>query len=271
MLYSIKTFKPFRSNIIQTSWGRSLKVTKKWVLVGAILVIVSIASAAIYQTLQLNSANILEPSETLFQLQAFNLFSNGNFEGNTTFAELAMHGDFGIGTLNDLNGEMIALKGKFYQIPTDGSPRQIGSSEKTPYATVAFFEANKTFQVDGPFTYAQLIARINSTLNNYDAIYAINVHGYFNFAKTRSPPAQTKPYPTLTEAIKNQTVFALTGVYGTAAGFYFPASMNGVDSTGYHFHLITDDFSAGGHLLECTVSNATVETDQINNYHLQIP
>lgn len=248
-----------------------MKVTKKWVFVGAILIIVSIASAAIYQTLQLNSTNMPEPRETLFQLQAFNLFSNGNFEGNTTFAEIAKHGDFGIGTLNDLNGEMIALNGKFYQIPTNGSPRQIGGSEKTPYATVAFFEADKTFQVGDSLNYSQLIARINSTLMNYDAIYAINVHGYFSFAKTRSPPAQIKPYPSLTDAIKNQTVFAITGVYGTAVGFYFPASMNGVDSTGYHFHLITDDFSAGGHLLECTVSNATVETDQINNYHLQIP
>ena len=64
-----------------------------------------------------------EKPDTLFQVSAFNTFSAGNFDGNTTFAELEKHGDFGIGTLNGLNGEMIALNGVFYQIPTSGLSR----------------------------------------------------------------------------------------------------------------------------------------------------
>jgi acetolactate decarboxylase len=84
-------------------------------------------------------------------------------------------------------------------------------------------------------------------------------------------PIQTKPYPTLTDAVKNQTVFNLNKVSATLVGFYFPANMDGVDFPGYHLHLLTDDRNAGGHLLECNVEEATVEIDQTNNYHLLIP
>ena len=47
--------------------------------------------------------------------------------------------------------------------------------------------------------------------------------------------------------------------------------MNGVDYAGYHLHLITDDHTAGGHLLDCIIQNATVEIDQINSYNLVLP
>jgi acetolactate decarboxylase len=213
----------------------------------------------------------LQKPDTLYQISAFNVFSAGNFDGNTTYAELAEYGDFGIGTLNGLNGEMIALEGKFYQIPTDGAPRQISASEKTPYATVTFFNPDLAFQVANVTSYSQLTVDINATLPNYNAIYAIKVHGFFDIAKTRSVPIQTAPYPVLTEAVKNQTVFNLSNVEGTAVGFYFPNSLDGVDYSGYHLHFLTDDGLAGGHLLECNVRNATVEVDQKNSYYLLIP
>ena len=239
-------------------------LTKKLVLVAAAALVTVVLFAAFYELTR-------PEQDTLYQISAFNVFSAGNFEGNTTYAELAKNGDFGIGTLNGLNGEMFALNGKFYQIPTDGAPREIGSSEKTPYATVTFFNRDQTFQVANVSNYTQLTADINLTLPNCNAIYAIKVVGFFDFAKTRSVPIQTKPYPTLTEAVKNQTVFTLRSVKGTAVGFFFPDSMNGVDAVGYHLHFLTDDPTAGGHLLECTIKNATVEIDQTNNYHLMIP
>ena len=237
---------------------------RKLIIAIAIALVAVILFAAFYEL-------TLPERDTLYQVSAFNVFSAGNFEGNTTYAELAIHGDFGIGTLNNLDGEMIAFNGKFYQIPTNDSPREIGSEEKTPYATVTFFDSDQTFQVANVSSYLQLTEDINSTLPNFNAIYGIKVHGFFEFAQTRSVPIQTKPYPNLSEAVKNQTVFDLNGVEGTLAGFFFPNSMNGVDFAGYHLHFLTDDHTAGGHLLECSIINATIEIDQTNNYHLLIP
>jgi alpha-acetolactate decarboxylase len=56
-----------------------------------------------------------------------------------------------------------------------------------------------------------------------------------------------------------------------AVGFWFPSSMDGVDFAVYHLHLITDSHSAGGHLLDCIVRNATVEIDQTCQFNMVLP
>ncbi len=249
-----------------------MPLKNRWILIAAIALIVVVASAALYEVGQFQSNhNTAEDREALFQIAPFNTFSEGNYDGNTTYAELSKHGNFGIGTLNGLNGEMIALNGVFYHIPSDGKVRQIGFDEEVPYATVTYFDADQTIQVTNALNYSELMTYITGFLPSQNAIYAIKVHGVFEYAKTRSPQLQQKPYVNLTEAIKSQSVFTLNNVNATAAGFWFPSSMNGVDYAGYHLHLITDNHDAGGHMLECIVKNAVIEIDQTNKYTLTLP
>ncbi len=232
---------------------------------GAIAIIMLAALSAV--TLSRANDATVENRDILFQVSAFNTFSTGKYEGTTTFSELANHGDFGIGTLNGLDGEMVAVDGEFYQVPIDGKPVQVSPSALTPYATVTFFDADQTLYVNG-LNYSQLINYIDQALPSNEQIYAIKVNGTFEYAQTRSVPMQTEPYPTLSEAINQQTVFNLTEVTGTAIGFYFPESMSGVDYAGYHLHFLTDDYTAGGHLLDCFIRNATVEIDYTGKYTL---
>jgi len=243
-----------------------------WIYVGVLGLIV-IASCAVFYAVWASrpNANAAVDRDTLFQVAAFNTFSAGNYDGYMPYSELSRYGDFGIGTFHGLDGEMIALNGVFYQIPVDGKPRQAASGSKTPYATVTFFEADETLSVAGPLNYPGLMAAIDALLPADGAIYAIKISATYDYAQTRSVPIQTKPYPPLAEVIKNQSVFVLYNVSGTAAGFWFPSSMDGVDFAGYHLHLITDDLTAGGHLLDCTARSITIEIDQINNYHLMLP
>jgi acetolactate decarboxylase len=218
--------------------------------------------------LTLSKANtVAEDRDVLFQIAAFNTFSTGKYDGTTTFNELANHGDFGIGTLNGLNGEMIALDGIFYQVPLDGKPVKINPSTYTPYATVTFFEADQTLHVDA-VNISELTSIISQALPDKEAIYAIKVTGTFDSATTRSVPIQTPPYPPLSEAVNHQAVFNLTDVSGSAVGFYFPQSMSGVDYAGYHLHFLTQDMSAGGHLLDCVIRNASIEIDCTKEYTL---
>ena len=211
-----------------------------------------------------------EDRDTLFQLAAFNTFSLGNYAGIMSYSDLAQKGDFGIGTFDGLDGEMIALNGVFYQIPSDGAPKEASSTQTTPYATVTFFEVDQEFSVSS-FNYTQLKAFLDEKSTSKDSIYAIKVTGLFDWAQTRSPQKQVAPYPNVTEALKTQAVFSLRNVLASAVGFWFPLSMDGVDYAGYHLHLITDDHTAGGHLLDCIIRNATIEIDQINRYELVLP
>lgn len=217
-----------------------------------------------------SQGNLSVDKEILFQISAFNKFSSGQYNGYITFDELAKHGDFGIGTLHGLNGEMIAIDGVFYQIPADGLPLKINSSSLTPYATVTFFEPDQIIQANS-LNYSQLMQFINQSLSTKNVICGIKVNGDFEYAKARSVPIQTEPYLTLTEVISHQTIFNLTNISGIAAGFYFPDSMNGVDAMGYHLHFLSSDQLAGGHLLDCIIRNATIELDYTNKYTLVLP
>ncbi|MCW3995728.1 MAG: acetolactate decarboxylase [Candidatus Bathyarchaeota archaeon] len=242
---------------------------KAFLAIALVIVIVLSAFYAVWQAYDKSSSAPVE-RDVLFQIAAFNTFSLGNYAGYMNYSELKTHGDFGIGTLEGLDGEMIAVDGVFYHIPAEGEPREIAPEEKAPYATVTFFEADYTFNV-AELNYTEFKAFCDQKLSSKNAIYAIKVVGFYDYAQTRSPPKQTPPYPILTEAIKNQSVFNLANVSATAAGFWFPSSMDGVDYVGYHLHLITDDRSAGGHLLDCIIKNATVEIDEIHSYNLILP
>ena len=72
--------------------------------------------------------------DILFQTSTIDALLVGVYDGETTFQELKRHGDFGLGTFNGLDGEMIALDGQFYQIKADGVAYPVPGSVKTPFS-----------------------------------------------------------------------------------------------------------------------------------------
>lgn len=242
----------------------------KWVLTAVLVAVVGLS--AFYTGLQIQPNPTAEADkDALYQLTPYNTFITGKYAGVMPYSELEKHGDFGIGTFDGLDGEMIAYNGEFYQIPSTGVPRRAEPTQLAPYATITYFHADRTFIVSG-LNYTQLKTYLDGQLGtSSDVIYGIKVSGSFDWAQTRSPQKQSEPYHNITEALKTQAVFNLSDVSATSVGFWFPPSMSGVDYASYHIHLITDDRSAGGHLLDCIINNATIEVDVINNYYLVLP
>ncbi len=240
---------------------------RKWLISILLIIIITFSVFFANWQVQINTEVQKANRDELFQLAPFNIFSTGQYNGLMSYGELENHGDFGIGTFEGLDGEMIALDGVFYQIPKEGIPRQVDPTQKSPYATITYFEADKTFSVSG-LNYTDLKTYLDEKLTSKDVIYAIKVSGVYNWAQTRSPQKQAEPYPDINTALQTQAIFNLTNVSATAVGFWFPNSMDGVDYSGYHLHLITDNHIAGGHLLDCIIQNASVQVDLIKNYKL---
>jgi acetolactate decarboxylase len=206
----------------------------------------------------------------LFQISAMAPFAQGKYEGPVTFKELKQHGNLGIGTLNGLYGEMIALDGEFFQIKADGKAYKIADSERTPFAMVVDFKPDKKFPLVEANDMGKLYLSLDEMFHDPDAVCAFKIHGDFNRLKVRSVPKQEKPYPTLENALKNQTFFELKNVKGTLVGFRFPDYMKGVNAAGYHFHFITADKSAGGHVLECDVQKAQAEMESVSGLQIRL-
>lgn len=199
--------------------------------------------------------------DIIYQVSTLNALMNGHYDGITPFARLHHYGNFGVGTFDHLDGEMIGLDGQFYQVKSDGRVYPVKGSMKTPFADVTFFKADQVEPLKGSLNYQQLTEYVLSKLRDSDGFYAIKIEGQFQQVKTRSVPKQQQPYPPLTAVIANQITFEYEQIEGTMVGFYMPETIEGISSAGFHFHFISKDKSRGGHLLDCLIDEVKVWID----------
>jgi acetolactate decarboxylase len=212
------------------------------------------------------------PHHTLFQTSTIDALLNGNYEGDVSFAELAAYGDFGLGTFDALDGEMVALDGAFYQVRSDGRAYEVDERMKTPFAVVTFFEPREIHNLAAPTSFAALRTHLDETVAaDATTCHAVRVDGYFSYVKARSVPRQRKPYPPLVEAVKHQPIFEFHDVRGSLVGFRFPDYVGGLNVSGYHLHFITEDRGAGGHLLECEITRGELRVDHESDLNLELP
>ena len=209
--------------------------------------------------------------EVLYQTSTINALLDEVYDGNVTFKELKKHGDLGLGTFNNLDGEMIGLDGVFYQIKADGIAYPVDDLMETPFAVVTFFEPDKTIVLKKSVNYKQLEQYLDNALPTKNIFYAFKIEGTFKYVKTRSVPGQNKPYQPLVEIVKDQPIFEFHEVKGILVGSRFPGYMKGINVPGYHFHFITKDKKAGGHLLECQTGNVEIGIDYTSNSYLSLP
>lgn len=209
--------------------------------------------------------------ETVYQVSTINALLDGFYDGVETVGELKKHGNLGTGTFHRLDGEMTALDGQVYQIKADGSVNQVADNITVPFASVTCLEADKDLTLKDVADFKALQAVMDKTIDNSNVFYAFRIDGTFDYVKTRSVPAQNKPYPPLAEVTKNQPTFEFKGVKGSIVGFWCPAYVNGINIPGYHLHFVTEDRTGGGHLLECSIKEARLQADRTAQFHLVLP
>jgi acetolactate decarboxylase len=210
-------------------------------------------------------------SHTLFQASTIGALLEGAFDGDVTFEELAGHGDLGLGTLNGLDGEMIAVDGLFFRADVDGLVTEVDPVERTPFAAMSWFEPSLEFEVEVPTAYVDLLARIDEVASDPDGACAIRIDGEFEAVQVRSVPRQYPPYRPLLEVLEDEHVFELTDVAGTVVGFRFPDYARGLEAEGYHLHFVDSGREQGGHVLGCRLSRATVAIDLSGELHVELP
>jgi len=246
--------------------------TKFFLGIGLALVLV-FSFAAVYTSFsRLPTVAIPEDHETLYQVSTIDALMLGVYDGVQPVSELKKHGDFGIGTFDGLDGEMIVLDGKVYQAKADGRVYLVIDNTTTPFATVTKFNLDFSLTTNQPMNFSVFSKDMSARLPSQNMIYAVRVHDTFPWMKVRAIPAQQKPYPTLTEAAKNQAVYTYTNTTGTLVGVYMPLFFDGLNVPGYHLHFLSDDHQTGGHILDFVVpANTTVEYDITPKFEMLLP
>ena len=209
--------------------------------------------------------------DKLFQYSTINAIMQGQYDGEMTLQELNTHGNMGLGTLNGLDGELIQLDNKFYQVSSNGQVKELEGKMKTPFAVTTKFDAEKKVTLSNVKDFQDFSEKLKANFENKNHFYAIKIHGKIEYIKNRSVPKQTRPYPPFTEVTPHQTVFEDHDVEGTIIGFYTPNYASTIQVPGFHMHFLSDDRTKGGHILDVKFDSAVVEIQQLSEFDLVLP
>jgi acetolactate decarboxylase len=207
---------------------------------------------------------------SLYVSSPVNALVQGILREDKTLAEILAHGNFGLGTFNDLDGEMVLVDGIFYQLKSDGSVEKSDLSSASPYACVTHFESIEPISLSGPLNYLDLQNSITKTMLSANLIYAIRVEGLFSNIHARSVPKQ-HCYRPLVDVAGEQVEFNFQSIAGQLVGYWTPDFMGSVTVPGFHLHFLSEDKLHGGHLLGCTLESATLWLQPIDQLTLDLP
>jgi len=210
--------------------------------------------------------------DVLYQVSTIDALLAGLYDGTTAIEEVIPHGDFGIGTFDRLDGEMIVLDGTVYQAAYDGTVRAMPEGTLTPFMTVTHFDADQALEVPGPLSYDAFSEWLEAGLPSRNVVYAVRVEGRFADVRYRSVPRQEgKPYATLAEVTRQQRVFERSDIAGTLVGFWCPEFTKGINVPGFHLHFLSDDRRHAGHVLGFTLSQGTAMLDLTPGWQIALP
>ncbi|WP_404764974.1 acetolactate decarboxylase [Proteus terrae] len=211
------------------------------------------------------------PECTIYQNSLMSSLIAGVYDSDITIADLLKHGDFGLGTFNQLDGELVAFDSNVFQLRSDGSARKTLNSQKSPFAVMTFFNCD----IEHYFSYGASQKEIHNVINQYvpsDNLFcAIRIEGEFELVKTRTVPRQEPPYLPMLEAIENQPIFNFHNETGVIAGFRSPQFTQGITVAGFHEHYINQQRQGGGHVLDYYLKKGTLQIGIISRLTIDLP
>jgi acetolactate decarboxylase len=187
-----------------------------------------------------------------------------------TMQELLRNGNFGLGTCDHLDGELIVLDGKAYQAKADGTVAEVASQSTTPFAIVAPFEKAGQVPCTNPGNLDDLETQLDGALPNHNLFFAMRVDADFESITFRSVPRQEPPYALLADVSKQQSIWTHENLNGTLVGIRSPKWVHGLSVPGYHWHFLSADHKLGGHVLDCKIRSGTIAYDQCDSWLIKL-
>jgi acetolactate decarboxylase len=204
------------------------------------------------------------------QVSVLNDLMIGCYGGVMPIPELLRYGDFGLGTLDHLDGELIVLDGRAYQVRGDGAVVEAGPDRSTPFAIVTPFEPDGEFPWPRVGNLSDLDARLDDALGQQNNFLAVRVDGRLAAITLRSVHRQEPPCRPLVQVVKGQSVWTHKEVSGTLVGIRSPAWALGLNVPGYHWHFLSDDRTVGGHVLDCRALDGPVQYEVCRDWLIKL-
>ena len=226
-----------------------------------------------------NSAQIIEAAlrhhlgldgDMAFQTSTIGAVLDGVNHGDISVGELREHGDFGIGTFDGLDGEMVMLDGTVYRIDPDCRAHEVSDDVRSPFATVTRWVSRHATELSGPMTPGQFELQALELMCSKNYLFGIRCKARFRSVEVRSVVKQQAGVKLL-EATQSQSTLTLKDCEGTLVGFYTPSFLNHIGVEGFHLHFITRALDYGGHVLNFDLLEGRLELDEMPQLDLALP
>jgi acetolactate decarboxylase len=211
---------------------------------------------------------LLSSPRRMFQISTSTALVEGVYAGSVLSSTLLENGDFGLGTFEGLNGEMVILDGEIHQ--ATGSVRRRLDDFLVPFASVTHFREDVVFQIGEVECLKEIELACDPHRVSENLFYAIRVDGFFDTVHARA----VHPVPKgtwLLDAAKTELEFHFHNVEGTLVCLWSPSYASSFSVPGYHFHFISKDRTKGGHVLDCSARQLRARIQILSEYDIRLP
>ena len=212
---------------------------------------------------------------TMYQVSTLQALALGYSRAVITAEELLREGDTGLGTFEDVNGEMIAMDGQCYRADQDGRVSAVAPETGVPFAAVAKLYGEQQFQLENmpdiTSVQSELTRKIEERFG-LNSMHVVRIDGEFTKVDARSEAPYRSHHVPLKEVLsKTQKAFLFENIRGSLIGVYFPDYMDGINMPGWHLHFLSEDRSKGGHVFDVSIREGTARADKISSIVIKLP
>ena len=211
----------------------------------------------------------------MYQVSTLNALLLGYTRKVVSVEELLENGDTGLGTFENVDGEMIMVDGHCYRAADDGTVTEMHPEKGVPFASVSFLIGSRKFELDAVENIDALKSLLNLKIEEgfgLNSMHMVRIDGFFEMVDARSENGLKSQHVELKDILNlNQKSFTFSNVAGTLVCLYYPDYMAGINAAGWHFHFVSEDRSKGGHVFNVIMKKGTAVLDKISKIEMQLP
>ena len=211
----------------------------------------------------------------MFQVSTLQALMLGYTRSVIHVSELLGHGDIGLGTFTDVDGEMIVLDGVCYRVMENGDIAVAEPDRGVPFSVVCSMEARSPLEFGAMDDIEALKTALNNTIDSHfglNSMHMARIDGEFEIVDARSESGYASMHVDLKSILgKTQKAFQFEKIKGTLVCVYFPDYMDRINAAGWHLHFISDDRKHGGHVFDIGMKSGRGCISKINSIEIKLP
>jgi acetolactate decarboxylase len=211
----------------------------------------------------------------MFQVSTLQALMLGYTKSVISVEELLRHGDTGLGTFEDVNGEMIVLDGHCYQAMRDGTIREADGKTGVPFCAVSYMDTQNEIDLENIGSIDKLKRLLDISIDEafaLNSMHVVRVDGFFNKVMARSEEGLKSRHIELKKILENnQQDFSFENIRGSLVCVYFPDYMDGINASGWHLHFVSEDKTRGGHVFDIDLKHGKASFSRISTIEIKFP